>query len=96
MSTSQIIVKQPDSASTMDPSMALLSGLGVKPTNEDIQLVQFYITSYDMFNKLNSDLDLVDHYKAEGWSSITRFYEASNKEQVFFDVYKKYVTAKNR
>ena len=42
VSTSQIIVKQPDSASTMDPSMALLSGLGVKPTNEDIQLVQFY------------------------------------------------------
>ncbi|WP_052125168.1 hypothetical protein [Vibrio sinaloensis] len=92
VSTSQIIVKQPDSASTMDPSMALLSGFGVTPTNEDVQIVRLYIESYDIFIKLAEKLNFSEHYNAEGSRVFTRGYLASNNEELYAR-YRKYVTA---
>lgn len=73
-STSKVIVRQPDSSTMMDTSMALLTGLGVSSTDNDAQVLIEYIESIDMMNKINERLDLFSHYNSSVGSLLSRRY----------------------
>ncbi|WP_018625584.1 hypothetical protein [Kangiella aquimarina] len=83
VSESQIIVEQPDSMATMDTGMALLSGLGVKPTGTDAELVKAFIYSADLINYLDEQLDLKKHYSSSDADYISRLSRDSSKESFY-------------
>lgn len=90
-SQSSIIVKQPDGMSTMDPSMALLTGLGANNTNSDIQLVKLFIESVDMVEYLEQKLQLTEHFDTQELSYLSKLYSINNNDDLY-EVYSKYVT----
>jgi len=66
-SRAQLIIQQPDGMSTMDPSMALLSGLGVGGSlTADSEIAKAYIHSQDMLNYLQQHSNLKAHYQHHG------------------------------
>lgn len=66
-SRAQLIIQQPDGMSTMDPSMALLSGLGVGGSSTaDSEIAKAYIHSQDMLNYLQQHSNLKAHYQQHG------------------------------
>jgi capsular polysaccharide transport system permease protein len=66
-SRAQLIIQQPDGMSTMDPSMAILSGLGVgSNSTADTQLAKAYIHSEDMLKFLQHEYDIELHYHDGG------------------------------
>lgn len=83
VSESQIIVEQPDSMATMDTGMALLSGLGVKPTGTDAELVKAFIYSADLIDYLDEKLDLKKHYSSSDADFISRLSRDSSKESFY-------------
>ena len=81
----QIIVKEPDNMATLDPTMALMSGFGVSPTNEDVELVKAFIFSNDMLEYLKTNLNIVVHYKNDNVDYFSRLSEdASREDQLAF------------
>jgi len=66
-SRAQLIIQQPDGMATMDPSMALLSGLGVSGSSTaDTEIAKAYIHSEDMLNYLQTHNNLKEHYQNGG------------------------------
>lgn len=66
-SRAQLIIQQPDGMSTMDPSMAILSGLGVgSNSTADTQLAKAYIHSEDMLKFLQHEYNIEQHYHDGG------------------------------
>ena len=66
-SRAQLIIQQPDGMATMDPSMALLSGLGVGGNSTaDSEIAKAYIHSEDMLNYLQTHNNLKEHYQNGG------------------------------
>ncbi|MET6759736.1 lipopolysaccharide biosynthesis protein [Pseudoalteromonas sp. NCIMB_1079] len=66
-SRAQLIIQQPDGMTTMDPSMALLSGLGVGGNSTtDTEIAKTYIHSKDMLNYLQTHNNLKEHYQNGG------------------------------
>lgn len=89
-SQSKVIVKQPDAASTMDASMALLSGLGVNTTRTDIQLVKLFIESVDMVEYLDKRLKLSEHFDSKNQSYLSKLYSIDNKDDLY-DIYSRFI-----
>jgi capsular polysaccharide transport system permease protein len=91
-SQAQVIVQQPDSAATMDSSLALLSGLGVSTTSSaDPQLLETYINSNDMLNYLDQTLDLKKYY-SEPEADIFSRLKADATQEDFLEFYQKHIT----
>ncbi|MCL1044127.1 lipopolysaccharide biosynthesis protein [Shewanella electrodiphila] len=76
----QMIVQQPDGMSTLDPSMALLTGFGGAATNTDTQIVQKYIFSNDMLEYLNDNISLREHFESSQADIFSRLYSWQSKE----------------
>jgi capsular polysaccharide transport system permease protein len=57
-----LIVKEPDNTSTLDPSMALLTGLGANSSNTDTELIKAFIHSNDMLLFLEMQLGINEHF----------------------------------
>lgn len=89
-SQAQIIVKQPDGASTMDASMALLSGFTGQSTSSDPQLVKAYIHSQDMLNYIESQLKLFEHISSDNVDVFSRLSGDASRED-FVDYFLKMV-----
>ena len=89
-SSSQIILKQPDSVATMDPTMAMLTGLGVSNGNTDVELVKAYILSSDMLTYLDKKLELKKHYVSDTADFFSRLSAGSSFED-FNEYYKQHV-----
>jgi len=90
-SRAQLIVEQPDAMATMDPSMALLTGLGVKSGTTDNELLKAYIYSNDMLDHLNNTLDLKSHYTNEEIDSISRLSKGATTEE-FSEYYQQHIS----
>lgn len=89
-SQAQLIVQQPDSAATMDATMALLSGFSIGgSSNVDTELVKAFIFSKDMLNYLDSEINLKQHYENSNVDIFTRLFNDSSDED-FLDFYHKY------
>lgn len=79
-SQAKVIVKQPDAMATMDTGMAVLSGLGMTPSNSDTQLVVAYIRSVDMLEYIDKEIQLKKHYESDASDIYTRLAKDSSKE----------------
>ncbi|WP_462169283.1 lipopolysaccharide biosynthesis protein [Pseudoalteromonas lipolytica] len=81
-SRAQLIVQQPDGMSTMDPSMALLSGLGVgSNSGADSEIAKAYIHSEDMLNYLEKHSNLKAHYQ-QGGDLFSKLSNDASKEDL--------------
>lgn len=85
-SQAQMIVKEPDAASTLDPAMALLSGFGVSSGNTDTELVKAYIFSNDMLNHLEQTLQLRTHFSSSEVDIFSRLSDDASSED-FLEYY---------
>ena len=79
-SQAKVIVQQPDSASTLDSGMALLTGLGGSGGGSDPELVKAYIYSNDMIDYLNNKLALREHYSQSFVDYFSRIHESDSRE----------------
>ncbi len=85
-SQAKLIVKEPDAASTLDPTMALLSGFGVSSSSSDTELVKAFIYSNDMLDHLQQTLNIKEHFANSDYDFISRLENDASKEE-FFDYY---------
>jgi len=79
-SQARVIVQQPDSASTLDSGMALLTGLTGGGSSNDSELVKAYIYSNDMIEYLNSKISLREHYSQSSIDFFSRIHNDDSKE----------------
>ncbi|MEG3755784.1 lipopolysaccharide biosynthesis protein [Psychromonas arctica] len=79
-SQAKVIVQQPDSASTMDSGMALLTGLTGSSGGNDAELVKTYIYSNDMIEYLNDKIALKEHYSQSNIDFFSRIHNDDSKE----------------
>jgi len=79
-SQARVIVQQPDSASTLDSGMALLTGLTGGSSSNDSELVKAYIYSNDMLEYLNDKISLRDHYSQTSIDFFSRIHNDDSKE----------------
>ncbi|MBD1389818.1 lipopolysaccharide biosynthesis protein [Neiella sp. HB171785] len=90
-SQSQVIVKQPDAASLVDPAMAFLTGMGVSSSGTDSLLVEKFVYSTDLLNYLDEQLALRSHYSDSSIDFFSRLHSWNSKED-FLNYYKKHVS----
>ncbi|WP_413694116.1 lipopolysaccharide biosynthesis protein [Psychromonas sp. KJ10-2] len=79
-SQAKVIVQQPDSASTMDSGMALLTGLTGSSSGSDPELVKAYIYSNDMVEYLDNNIALREHYSQSNIDFFSRIHDDDSKE----------------
>lgn len=85
-SQAQLIVKQPDGGSTLDASMALLSGFTGQSTSSDPQLVKAYIHSQDMLDHIEQELALFEHASDDNIDFVSRLDRDASRED-FMEFY---------
>ncbi|MFC3093072.1 lipopolysaccharide biosynthesis protein [Alteromonas sediminis] len=91
VSHAKIIVKEQDSAATLDSSLALLSGFGVSTGSSDTDLVRSYIYSNDMLVHLDEKLDIVAHYASSDYDIFSRLDSEPSREDLL-SYYEDYVS----
>jgi capsular polysaccharide transport system permease protein len=79
-SQAQLIVKEPNGMSTLDPAMAVMSGFGLSSDNSDTQLVKSYIHSNDMLAFLESELNISLHFSDNQYDLISRLSASASRE----------------
>ncbi|GBL04187.1 lipopolysaccharide biosynthesis protein [Glaciecola sp. KUL10] len=90
-SQAQLVIKQADGAmSTIDPSLALLSGFGNTQNNSDTELVKAYILSSDMIAFLEQEIEYTEHFQVHSWDPFSRQTSDASKEDRF-DYFQKHV-----
>lgn len=82
-SRTKIFVEQPDNTTTLDASMALLSGFGVSKQDQDTQLVKAYVLSYDMLQHLEEELSIQAHYSMSNADPLSRLALNSSSESFY-------------
>ncbi|AEP31218.1 lipopolysaccharide biosynthesis protein [Brumicola nitratireducens] len=90
LSQAQLIIKEPDSMSTLDPAMALLTGFGVGSSSSDTELVKAFVYSNDMLQYLESNFDLRAHYTNTDYDMFSRLDSDASTEDLK-DYYKKHI-----
>lgn len=89
-SQAKVLVQQPDASSTLDASMAILSGLGVNSNgNADPEILKTYINSIDMANFLDKKLNLKAHYQNDNVDIFSRLKD--DDQEAFIDFYQKHI-----
>ena len=83
VSQAKLIVKEPDSSATLDPSMALLTGFGVGSSGSDTELVKAYISSNDMLAYLQETLEIEAHYASGDFDIFSRLEGDASREALF-------------
>lgn len=90
-SQAQVIVQQPDSAATLDASLALLTGLGGSATGgSDPKLLEAYINSNDMLNYLDKTLGLKKYYSEPEADMFSRL-SSDAKQEDFLAFYQEHI-----
>ncbi|WP_158770902.1 lipopolysaccharide biosynthesis protein [Paraglaciecola sp. L1A13] len=82
-SQSRLIVREPDSMATLDPTMALMSGIGVGSGSLDTELVKAFIYSNDMLDYLENKLSVKKHYSDNKYDVFSRVADDSSRESLF-------------
>lgn len=81
-SQTQLIVQQPNSGSSIDPSMALLAGLAGSSSNSDTELVRTYIHSNDMLQYLLTTMQVDQHYSDGSIDVFSRLASTASGEDL--------------
>lgn len=79
-SNTQLIVKQPNGMSTLDPKMALLSGFTSSSGGADTELVKAFILSNDMLKYLEENLQLNQHFSSKKYDFFSRLSDSASAE----------------
>ena len=79
-SQTQLIVQQPNGATTLDPGMALLSGLTGSAGSSDTELVRAFIYSNDMLAYLQQKLDIESHFSSSEFDLFSRLSSSASLE----------------
>ncbi|QOL27278.1 lipopolysaccharide biosynthesis protein [Thalassotalea sp. LPB0316] len=90
-SHAKVIIEQPNGMATMDPAMAMLTGLGVPGGSTDNHLVRAYILSADMLNYLDENLRLREHYTSTNVDIFSRL-ASDNTAEEFLEYYQNHVS----
>ncbi|WP_250207177.1 lipopolysaccharide biosynthesis protein [Alteromonas oceanisediminis] len=90
VSHAKLIVKEQDSAMTLDPSLALLSGFGVGSTGTDTELVKAFIYSNDMLQHIEKTLAFSGHYSSQEYDFFSRLESDASREDLL-DFYEQHV-----
>lgn len=85
-SESKLVVKANESGSSFDPSTLLLSSVSMAPMSEDGKLLEAYIYSRDMLEKIDSAISLREHFLSSQRDMFSRL-SANHSEEDFFDQY---------
>lgn len=81
-SQAQLVIKQSDGGlSSIDPSLALLSGLGGSQSGNDTELVKAYILSNDMINFLEDEIGYTEHFQNSSWDPFSKQSTNATKEE---------------
>jgi capsular polysaccharide transport system permease protein len=80
-SRTQLILKQPDGMSTLDPSLALLSGFGGSTGDNDNELLKTYILSNDMMEYLQQEVNLEAHFEDSTYDFFSRLSSSASREE---------------
>ncbi|MBF9001200.1 lipopolysaccharide biosynthesis protein [Vibrio sp. NFV-1] len=90
-SEAKVIVQQPDTTTTLDTSMALLSGLGVgSASGTDPEILKTYIYSTDMLEFLDEKIHLRDHYTNQSIDIFSRLIK--DDKESFLTYYQKHIS----
>lgn len=89
-SQAQLIVQQPNGATTLDPGLALLSGITGSSSSSDTELVKAYIYSNDMLTYLQDELDLHAHFSSSDNDVFSRLSSSASLEDKL-NYYKEHV-----
>ena len=90
-SQAKVIVQQPDGASTIDASLAFLSGLGGGSSGgNDPQLLEAYILSNDMLVYLDQTLHLKKYYMESEVDVFSRLPDDATRED-FLEFYQNHI-----
>jgi capsular polysaccharide transport system permease protein len=82
-SRTQLILKQPDGMSTLDPAMAILSGFGsTVATGNDNELLKAYILSTDMISHVEKEIGITRHYSDAAYDVFSRLTSEPTQEDV--------------
>jgi capsular polysaccharide transport system permease protein len=92
-SQTQLILKTNDSASAFDPSSLLLGGFAGVSVSNDAKLVEAYVLSRDMLDKLDERLDMRSHYVNSGADFFSRL-SALHSSEDFLKYYQQHVDVK--
>lgn len=76
-----LVIKQPDGMSTMEPSLALLSGLGGSAPSVDTDLVSAYISSNDMLAFLDTEIAYSEHFQHQSSDIFSKLDNDATREQ---------------
>ena len=79
-SQAQLVIKQPDGMATMEPSLALLSGLGGSANSVDTDLVKAYIWSNDMLTYLDQQIDYSTHFQTQSYDMFSNLSDGATRE----------------
>ncbi len=89
-SQTQLIVKQPDAMSTLDPTMALFSGFTGGSSGTDTELVKAYIYSNDLVQYLQQQLAFSEHFSNSQYDIFSRLNSEPSRENLL-KYYKQHV-----
>lgn len=82
-SQAKIIVKEPNGAATLDPTMAFMSGFGVTTGTSDTDLIKAFIYSNDMLNYLEQKISISEHYSNTQFDIFSRLAgDASSEDKL--------------
>ena len=81
-SQAKLIVKEPDSMSTLDPGLAMLSGFGVGSPASDTELIKAFIYSNDMLQYLETNFALIAHYTNRDYDVFSRLESDASVEDL--------------
>jgi capsular polysaccharide transport system permease protein len=80
-SQSQLLVQQPNGMTTLDPSMALLSGFTGGSGGKDTELVKAFIASNDLLIYLEKQLGISEHFSDSSFDFFSRLSSDATAEK---------------
>ena len=81
-SRSQLILKQPDAMTTLDPTMALMSGFTGIQSSNDNELLNAYIMSADMIKHVEQELAVSRHFSDKKYDMFSRLDDDFTREDI--------------
>jgi capsular polysaccharide transport system permease protein len=80
-SQTQLLVQQPNGMTTLDPSMALLSGFTGGGGGKDTELVKAFIASNDLLTYLEEQLGISEHFSDSSFDYFSRLSSSATAEK---------------
>jgi len=88
-SSSNIVIKELGASATISTGLSLL-GAGVSNQAQDSKILETYLTSFDVLDKLDQQFGMRDYYESDAMDVLNRLWSFSSREK-FLDMYRNHV-----